>query len=218
MAYEKKKFTMNLLEETIWQLHQNGKSEQDVRWVGVPKMGSMTWEEFKQLADEYYDDGYGTIYVNSFLVVVGDDWWLERHSRDGAEWWEFKTLPEKPPHEEFEKYEENKDFLFVFNEVLKIEKEGKMPYEIMKDGKTRVICDVCGKEKIIPNWGVDPIDHIEGVFLNDFICKGKGFTAWLTIYEEGKYRPIIICKECQEENKKTLLSKAVESILEKYVK
>lgn len=26
-------------------------------------------------------------------MVVGDDWWLERHEYDGSEWWEFKRLP-----------------------------------------------------------------------------------------------------------------------------
>ena len=30
------------------------------------------------------------------LLIVGDDWWLERHEYDGAEWWEFKTLPCEP--------------------------------------------------------------------------------------------------------------------------
>lgn len=30
------------------------------------------------------------------LKIVGDNWWLERHEYDGAEWFEFKTLPQKP--------------------------------------------------------------------------------------------------------------------------
>ena len=29
------------------------------------------------------------------LVVVGEGWWLERCDYEGAEWWEFKTLPIK---------------------------------------------------------------------------------------------------------------------------
>ena len=24
------------------------------------------------------------------LVVVGDNWWIERHEYDGNEWWEYK--------------------------------------------------------------------------------------------------------------------------------
>jgi hypothetical protein len=30
------------------------------------------------------------------LEIVGDDWWLERHEYDGAEWWEYKTKPSMP--------------------------------------------------------------------------------------------------------------------------
>jgi hypothetical protein len=29
------------------------------------------------------------------IIVVGKDWWLERHEYDGSEWWEFKTMPDK---------------------------------------------------------------------------------------------------------------------------
>lgn len=29
-------------------------------------------------------------------MIVGDDWWMERHEYDGSEWWEFKELPKKP--------------------------------------------------------------------------------------------------------------------------
>ena len=107
---------INLLKETLEVLLENGKSEQDVRWVGVPEVGSMSWEEFKQLADKHYDDGYGAENVNSKLVVVGDDWWLERHSYDGAEWWEFKILPKKPLHKKFKQYREEdfEDLLYVF--------------------------------------------------------------------------------------------------------
>ena len=91
---------MNLLEETINILKKNGKSQDDVRWVGN-KSGYITWEEFKQLANRRYDNGYGAVKVNEKLVVVGDDWWLERHNYDGAEWWEYKTLPTKGKHIKF---------------------------------------------------------------------------------------------------------------------
>lgn len=30
------------------------------------------------------------------LLVVGNNWWLERHNYDGSEWWEFKRLPTRP--------------------------------------------------------------------------------------------------------------------------
>ena len=44
-------------------------------------------------------NGFGGAEVNENLFVVGADWWLERHEYDGSEWWEFKTLPTKPPLE-----------------------------------------------------------------------------------------------------------------------
>jgi len=83
----------NLLEETIEALtaeHVSG-----VKWVGVYG-ASCTWEEFKEIAKDFvYDAGYGGNEVNMSLVVVGEDWWLERHEYDGSEWWEFKTLPQR---------------------------------------------------------------------------------------------------------------------------
>lgn len=109
---------MNLLTETLKVLEENGKSPKDVLWVGFPdsldsyesakflpddaKYGTKinpeigTWDDFKKLADRQYDDGYGGAEVNEKLLIVGSDWWLERHEYDGSEWWEFKTLPKKP--------------------------------------------------------------------------------------------------------------------------
>lgn len=40
-----------------------------------------------------YDDGYGGQEIDSSLVIVGDDWWLERAEYDGAGWFEFKKQP-----------------------------------------------------------------------------------------------------------------------------
>lgn len=88
---------MNLLQETIEILTANQKTPDDVRWVGaVPTYGDPyfgTWEQFEAMAGFDYDAGYGGNEVDSDLVVVGDDWWLERGENDGSEWWEFKTLP-----------------------------------------------------------------------------------------------------------------------------
>jgi hypothetical protein len=85
----------NLLEETIFALYNHDKMEQDVRWVGT-KTHKTTWEAFKSKADTEYDSGYGTPYVAMDLMIVGDDWWLERMEYDGAEAWCFKTFPPEP--------------------------------------------------------------------------------------------------------------------------
>lgn len=92
----------NLLTETLEILFQYGKTSRDVKWVGVimpnhndpiPPMPIGSWEDFARFANLTYDAGYGGVEVNRYLIVIGDDWWLERGECDGAGWWEFKTLP-----------------------------------------------------------------------------------------------------------------------------
>ena len=109
---------MNLLKETIDKLAEYNLKPSDVKWVGNSN-GKTTWEQFKKLADKEYDDGFGGEEVNTELLVVGDDWWLERHEYDGSEWWELKRLPETPENKTFTqtgdryKYEAN---LYIFYE------------------------------------------------------------------------------------------------------
>lgn len=97
----------NLLAETKEILAQSGKTVADVRWVGLRKRGWRnsesdkrlpvgSWADFEKFADFDYDSGYGGNEVAGGLVVVGDDWWLERGEYDGSEWWEFKRLPARP--------------------------------------------------------------------------------------------------------------------------
>jgi len=52
--------------------------------------------DFKELANCEYDSGYGALEVAKDLLVVGKDWWLERHEYEGLEWWEYKTMPARP--------------------------------------------------------------------------------------------------------------------------
>ena len=96
MICNRKASISNLLKETIEVLRENGKSEEDVLWCGSEEFGWFTWEDFKELADFEYCNDYGLQEIASDLLVVGKDFWLERHQYDGAEWWEFKTLPKKP--------------------------------------------------------------------------------------------------------------------------
>jgi len=86
---------MNLLKETIETLELYDKSPKDVRWVGTEDgKYAISWEEFEKIAkDVEYYSGYGLQEIPDNLVVVGDDWWLERAEYDGSEWWEFKTMP-----------------------------------------------------------------------------------------------------------------------------
>jgi hypothetical protein len=86
---------INLLAETLEDLSVNGKSPADVKWVGREEfVGS--WEDFAAIADFSYDNGFGGNEIDLALVVVGDDWWLERSEYDGLESWAFKTMPIRP--------------------------------------------------------------------------------------------------------------------------
>ena len=98
----------NLLKETIECLNDNDKQTSDVLWVGrdytdwreplnpKPVCYKSTWDDFCLKANFMYDDGYGGNEIPMDLIVVGKDFWLERHEYDGSEWWEFKTMPVEP--------------------------------------------------------------------------------------------------------------------------
>jgi hypothetical protein len=86
----------NLLKETLEVLENINKTVKDVLWVGS-RDGEycISWEDFEKISDINYDSGYGSNEIISDLVVVGNNWWLERGEYDGSEWWNFKTTPLK---------------------------------------------------------------------------------------------------------------------------
>jgi len=52
-----------------------------------------------KLADVCYNNSFGGQEIAEDLLIVGEDWWMERCEYDGSEWWEFKTMPVKPKDE-----------------------------------------------------------------------------------------------------------------------
>lgn len=87
----------NLLTETINTLASFGKHESQVTFVGSRDgKYAISWDEFTRIADITYHSGFGGQEIATDLVVVGADWWLERHEYDGSEWWEYKCLPSAP--------------------------------------------------------------------------------------------------------------------------
>lgn len=90
----------NLYDETLYILEENGKTESDVIWFGHLFYDYEAFEypreKFKAFLDFEYDGGFGIPEIDEHLYVVGHDWWLERHEYDGLEWWEYKTLPNRP--------------------------------------------------------------------------------------------------------------------------
>ena len=87
---------MNLLQETLHALQDFGKSPKDVRWCGNQGSVWFTWEEFVEMSKDVEYDDWGDIRIAIDLLIVGDDWWLERQYCEDEEWWQFETLPEKP--------------------------------------------------------------------------------------------------------------------------
>ena len=86
----------NLLKETIEDLKANGKTPKDVLWIGTSKH-AFTWHDFEtvaKLAD--YDSGFGSQKVASDLMVVGPDFYMDRHEYDGSERWDYHSVPKKP--------------------------------------------------------------------------------------------------------------------------
>ena len=54
----------------------------------------ITKDNFERLATRTeYDSGFGAQEIASDLMIIGEDWWLERFEYDGSEHWEFKQLP-----------------------------------------------------------------------------------------------------------------------------
>lgn len=84
---------MNFLEETTRELEYNGKTWNDVRFIRTSNEQVQDIEKFKKSMDFIYNDDFGSPEIPEDLIIVGDNWWLERHEYDGKEWWEYKELP-----------------------------------------------------------------------------------------------------------------------------
>ena len=95
----------NLIKETIEWLDDLGYEESDVLWVGSRDGEfAMSWEEFKdKFKNLEYESGFGRQEIADDLVVVGEDWWLEREEYDGAECWAYKKSPKLTSGKSFDK-------------------------------------------------------------------------------------------------------------------
>jgi hypothetical protein len=82
----------NLWEETIKKLEKHNKSFDDVIVICGNDF-QITKEDFAKYSKTEYDDGFGAPEVAEDLLIIGPDFWLERHEYDGSEWWEFKQMP-----------------------------------------------------------------------------------------------------------------------------
>ena len=111
-----KGLTMNLLEETIDIMEKHEKFYRNVDYINLTKIiydeyGEMDtydtrynstlqtgdWNDFITLSTmfEDYDNGYGGAEVPEIYIVFNDGSWLERFEYDGAECWEYKSIPQR---------------------------------------------------------------------------------------------------------------------------
>lgn len=89
----------NLYSEIVKKLKTFGKTVDDIEFV-CGESFCVDVKEFLEIAKKTnYDAGYGAQEVAHDLLIVGKDWWLERHEYDGSEWFEYKTMPKKPEKE-----------------------------------------------------------------------------------------------------------------------
>lgn len=96
---------INFKKETLDTLEYYNKTWEDVKFIqGKDFSIANSKEEFLKLMDFEYDDGYGAPEIATDLIIVGEDWWLERHEYDGSEWWEYKELPKLNPCSKSVKY------------------------------------------------------------------------------------------------------------------
>ena len=86
----------NLYKETNDVLERFDKTMDDVTWIGLGEYEIEKSNFIEVAKSTTYDAGFGIQEIPNDLIVVGQDFWLERHEYDGAEWWEFKQQPIKP--------------------------------------------------------------------------------------------------------------------------
>ena len=79
---------INFWEETMDALKDNGKTFDDVEWIGGNDF-EISKENFKRISNFIYDDGYGSQEVAKDIKLVGKDFMLIRWEYDGSEGWEY---------------------------------------------------------------------------------------------------------------------------------
>ena len=86
----------NLFKETVDILERNGHTFEDILYFTNGKY-NITPEKFKYIASNFdYDNGYGTNYVNFYLLGIGEDFFITREEYDGSEWWCYFDISAHP--------------------------------------------------------------------------------------------------------------------------
>lgn len=117
---------MNLLKETIENIKDSGHKIEDIIFIGSEDSGHCcTWDQFKELADIEYDNGYGGQEIARDLIIVfsdGSRMW--RNEYDGSEWWEYLAPFKMPKNNEKIKTLCNDHFWWSLAEMNSIDTTG----------------------------------------------------------------------------------------------
>ena len=84
----------NLYIETMEKLRIHNKSFKDIVAIQGYDFAIDVDDFFAIAKDTDYDDDFGTVRIATDLVIIGEDWWMERVEYDGAENWTFRQRPE----------------------------------------------------------------------------------------------------------------------------
>lgn len=87
---------VNLKRETEMKLREHGKGVDDIVWLGEVDKYRVSNRHMLNYLDVEYNNDYTGYQIPHSLVVVGEDWWLERVAEISYEEWIFKTLPQPP--------------------------------------------------------------------------------------------------------------------------
>lgn len=99
---------MNFLEETKDAIKESNHRIEDIMFIGSSDdKYRINWNDFINISDFDYDNGYGCIEIASNLIVYfKDGTYLFRNDYDGSEWWQ--CVVKKPFNENDEYYSFNK--------------------------------------------------------------------------------------------------------------
>lgn len=83
----------NLYIETMEKLRRHGKTCKDIVAIQGYEFAIDINEFFAIAKNTNYDDDFGEAHIAADLVIIGEDWWMERVEYDGAENWAFRQRP-----------------------------------------------------------------------------------------------------------------------------
>ena len=90
-------YNMNLWDETVEKLQENGFTFDDVLFIYGEDF-QISKEDFEKVAKTtVYYDGYGSQEIASDLTLLGNDFVMFREEYDGAEWWRIIFIGNRIP-------------------------------------------------------------------------------------------------------------------------